>query len=143
MKKQLEIVILTMVLWFITLVMLPFFYSGDLYSYILQQPDLILVSGVSFILLIGSWLQAKVVNALIFLWSASSIAWITLVNVLGLFKEHHLQLIGSSYPRPFFNIDELWIIVILCLSYIITIYFLIQRHKHDVLKDSSLQSPNP
>lgn len=133
MKSRNRIWVWTFLLWTIMLIVFPFFYSGATGKMIWTQGDLILALTTFLAIRIGFQLNDKLFSALNYHWAVVTLTWILVANISRIFSRTQMEVIDAVYARAFFNINELWIIILLVVMGLIAIYQILTNLKADSL----------
>jgi hypothetical protein len=129
MNSQNKISLLTIVLWTIMLVIYPFFYSGATGTMILTQADLA-IAGLTFMMVvIGLRISGKLFTRLNYSWATMTLTWVLVANISRLLTKTKMELFDAVYARAFFSAHEWWIIALLVITGVITMYFLFTNLK--------------
>jgi len=123
-NKQAQTFLLTIILWSIPLFVIPFFYSAATPHEMVNQGDLFLSLGIFAVIGVGLALKVKAAITLNYIWGTMTASWILSSNFSRLLSKDHMQILDATYIGMFYNINDLWIIILLATLIFGTSYYL-------------------
>jgi hypothetical protein len=104
------------------LIVFPFFYSGATGEMIWTQGDLFLALTTFLVIGIGFKFNVELFSSLNYYWALVTLTWILVANISRLFSRTQMEIVDAVYARAFFNINELWIVILLVSIGLAAIY---------------------